>query len=80
MLKACIIGLGSRGNSLIRYLLVMMNDLEIVSVCDRYEDRIQDAKKLLRDAGRSEPIGVTDWKAALNVAEIERVGRSEAFL
>ena len=71
MLKACIIGLGSRGNSLIRYLLVMMNDLEIVSVCDRYEDRIQDAKKLLRDAGRSEPIGFTDWKAALNVAGID---------
>ena len=71
MVKACIVGLGSRGHDLIQYLLVMMKDLEIVSVCDVYEDRVEEAKRLLREAGRTEPIGFTDWKAALNVAGLD---------
>ena len=72
-MKICVIGLGSRGNSQIRYLLAGMKDLEIVSVCDVYEDRVEEAKKLLRDAGREEPLGFTDWKESLNVRGLEGV-------
>ena len=73
MVKVCMIGLGVRGCKLINQLLLNERDLEIVAVCDLYEDRVGMAQKLLRDAGRSEPVGFTDWKAALNTAGLDAV-------
>ncbi|MBQ9806004.1 MAG: Gfo/Idh/MocA family oxidoreductase [Clostridia bacterium] len=34
-----VIGLGERGSSVLKKILLNMNDVEIVSVCDNYEDR-----------------------------------------
>ena len=47
--KTAVIGLGQRGYSMIKYLLLGMDNCEIVAVCDKRESRIRDAKKLLGD-------------------------------
>ena len=39
-IKACVVGLGNRGYDIIRGVLLKNDDIEIISVCDVYEDRI----------------------------------------
>ena len=50
MIKACVIGLGQRGHMLTRDVLLKIDKLEIVSVCDVYEDRIERTLETLKNA------------------------------
>lgn len=69
MVKLAVIGLGQRGISNIKTLF-SIPDVEIVSVCDVYEDRVGDALKLLEEHGQSAK-GFKDYKEALNVAGLD---------
>ena len=72
MIKACVIGLGCRGHWLIRDVLTKNSDLEIVSVCDIYEDRIVRAQEeIAKTGGKAE--GFTDYKKAMEVEGIQAV-------
>ena len=53
MIKACVIGLGQRGHMLTRDVLLKIDKLEIVSVCDVYEDRIERTLETLKNANLS---------------------------
>lgn len=64
MIKGCVIGLGQRGFGLIRDVLLKNKDLEIVAVCDVYEDRVQRALETVEAAGQKAE-GFTDYKKAL---------------
>ncbi|MBQ9936826.1 MAG: Gfo/Idh/MocA family oxidoreductase [Oscillospiraceae bacterium] len=70
--KLAVIGLGCRGFSVLKYVLLKIKDAEIVSVCDVYEDRIDRALNTIKEAG-GEAKGFTDYKEALNVAGIQGV-------
>lgn len=70
MLKSCVIGLGQRGSWLIKNVLLKNPDIQIVAVCDRYEDRVANAEKLIRDAG-GDAIGSTDFRKALSTAGLD---------
>lgn len=65
MIKVCVVGLGQRGDSLIREVLLKNKDVRIVSVCDIYEDRIERALQQIKDADQ-EASGFKDYKEALN--------------
>ena len=71
-MKSCIIGLGQRGISLLERVLLKNPDIEIVSVSDLYEDRIEAGIKKIQDAG-GEAKGFLNWREALNVSGIEAV-------
>lgn len=64
MIKACVIGLGQRGSQLLRDVLVKIDKLEIVAVCDLYEDRVEKALEVLEGASQKAQ-GFTDYKEAL---------------
>ena len=66
-IKACVVGLGNRGYGLIRDVLLKNTDIEIVSVCDIYEDRVARAAQKIKEYG-NEPEGFTDYKEALSVS------------
>lgn len=51
-----IVGMGGRGNSLMRNLLLMKN-VEIPAVCDLHRDRVASAQNAVVKAGRSKPEG-----------------------
>ena len=72
MINACVIGLGQRGRSLVKSVLLNNPEVNIISVCDLYEDRVAKAVTSIRDAG-GDARGFTDWKEALNVAGIDAV-------
>ena len=72
MIKACVIGLGQRGRSLIKSVLLNNPEVSIVSVCDLYEDRVAKALKTISEAG-GDARGFLDWREALNVAGLNAV-------
>ena len=72
MIKACVIGLGQRGWSLLRHVLLKNSDIQIISVCDLYEDRVARAVDCIREAG-GDARGFTDYREALNVAGLDAV-------
>ena len=65
MINACVVGLGKRGQSLIRDVLLKNKDVNIVSVCDIYEDRIEDAINQVKVKNENVK-GYTDYKQALD--------------
>lgn len=72
MLKACVVGLGNRGYSLICDVLLKNSDVEIVSVCDVYEDRIEHAAEAIKKCGIV-PKCFTDYKEALSETDLDAV-------
>jgi hypothetical protein len=72
MIKACVIGLGQRGRSLVKSVLLNNPEVKIVSVCDLYEDRVQKTLKTISEAG-GDARGFLDWREALNVAGLDAV-------
>lgn len=72
MIKSCVVGLGNRGFGLIRDVLLKNSDIEIVSVCDIYEDRIARAIEKIKESGGA-PKGFTDFKDALSVKGLDAV-------
>ena len=64
MIKCCVIGLGCRGYFLLCEVLSKIPDLEIVSVCDLYADRVERAQQALRNRGVNTR-GFTDYREAL---------------
>ena len=65
MINACVIGLGHRSYDLISKVLLNNPDLNIVAVCDVYEDRIARAQECIKAHG-GDAKGFTDYKDALN--------------
>ena len=70
MIKACVIGLGQRGWSLLQNVLLNFDDVEVVSVCDLYEDRVARAIDKVSERG-GDAKGFSDYKEALNVAGVD---------
>ena len=72
MINTCVVGLGCRGYSMLREVLLKIPDLNIVSVCDVYEDRVQQGLDTVKEAGQ-QARGFTDYKDALAVPGVNAV-------
>jgi len=71
MINACVIGLSGRGcESLLKNILLHNRDINVIAVCDVYQDRIDNALKLISESGGSAK-GFTDYKEALNQKGID---------
>ncbi len=57
--KVGLIGLGQRGNGLLPNIL--SNDAIITCVCDKFSDRIEKIKQLIKEKGFEEPFGTTSY-------------------
>ena len=69
MINTCVVGLGCRGYSLLCDVLLNMEDLNVLSVCDVYEDRVQQAVEAT--GGKAQ--GFTDYKQALSIPGLDAV-------
>lgn len=68
-LKIGVIGLGGRGQSMTR-VLAHMKDVEILAVCDGYQDRAEKGGKI---AKKDNPLVTTDYHEVLNIKEIQAI-------
>lgn len=78
-IKVGIIGLGGRGAGLMRGVLLKLKDIEIVAVCDLYEDRAQAGADMTFDKCGNRPMVTTDYKDVLSNPEVEAVIISSAW-
>jgi len=70
MIRACVIGLGGRGFGLLKGVLLKNPDIEVVAVCDLYEDRLARGVDKVKECG-GDAKGYTDYKEALNTAGLD---------
>ena len=68
-----MIGLGARGKGLLETAYLEHPDAEFVVVCDKYEDRCQEAAKVIEKSGRNTPKMVTDYKEVLQMPDVDAV-------
>lgn len=68
--KAGIVGLGGRGIGLLKQI-VKMPDVDIVSVCDLYEDRTKEGADITEKAKKVRPYETTDYKNILDKQKID---------
>ena len=68
-----MIGLGARGQGLLETAYLEHPDAEFVVVCDKYEDRCQEAAKVIEKSGRNTPKMVTDYKEVLQMPDVDAV-------
>ncbi|MBO5105310.1 MAG: Gfo/Idh/MocA family oxidoreductase, partial [Clostridia bacterium] len=73
MINACVVGLGHRGYMLVQTVLVNNDDVNIVAVCDLYEDRVQKAQELIKEKKGNDAKGYSDYKEALNHEGLDAV-------
>ena len=71
--KVGIIGLGGRGSSLLEHVILTMRGVEIVAVCDLYEDRAQEGGKIVEKAGRPAPVVTQNYRDILAMPEVDAV-------
>ncbi|MDR1094528.1 MAG: Gfo/Idh/MocA family oxidoreductase [Clostridiales bacterium] len=64
-IKIGLIGLGGRGNGLLTGIF-NFDDVEVVAVCDRYEDRVVSAaQRVVDEVGCSRPFATRDYRKLL---------------
>ena len=57
-----VAGLGARGSSLIKNVLLRRDDVEIIAVCDAYPDRVRSAVEYIKKETGAEPAGYVDYR------------------
>lgn len=66
-LKIVQVGLGCRGDSMLRLILQTMPDIEITGVCDVYADRTEAAARLVEEKTGRRPATAGDYRALLGL-------------
>lgn len=74
-----IIGLGGRGYGLMDGVILHMDDIEIVGVCDTYRDRTQNAADKVEQVKGNKPFITQDYKELIASSEVEAVIVSSAW-
>lgn len=69
MINVCVIGLGQRGYGLLRDVLLKMDEINVVAVCDLYEDRVARGVETVKAAGQNAK-GFTDYKEAIGTKNL----------
>ena len=71
--NVAMIGLGGRGEGLLRLFFLQHPDVNFVAMCDVYQDRCEHAAKLVEDSGRPRPKLFTDYRQVLELPEVDAV-------
>lgn len=68
-----IIGLGGRGQSLLKGVILHMEHVQVVGVCDLYEDRAQAGFEAVKEMQHTEPVKSQDYHDILNIEGLDAV-------
>ena len=67
-----LIGLGGRGIGLLE-LFVQHQDVNMIAVCDIYEDRCDEAAKMIEDAGQAYPYVAQDYNDIIAMEDVDAI-------
>lgn len=68
-----IIGLGQRGTLLLKDSILPQEDVNVVALCDLYEDRCEENAKAVEQTGRPRPQLFRDYHDVMQVPEVDAV-------
>ena len=71
-IRMAVVGLGGRGKFLLEELMTV-DGVDIAALCDVYEDRIQEGVGIVRNAGRPDPAGFTDYRELLEKTPLDAI-------
>ena len=72
-IKVGVIGLGCRGSSLLKHILMQMDTIEVTAVCDEYYDRVQKGVEIVKNACEKTVYGTTDATELIYRNDVEAV-------
>lgn len=72
-LRIGCIGLSKRGTSMLKTILTMCHNTEVVAVCDLYPDRADAAAELVKEKYGYAPLCTTDANQVISMADIDAV-------
>ncbi len=78
-LKIAVIGCGARGSFLLRMILDHMPDVDVIGVCDLYEDRTEAAKQLVIEKRGMTPASSCDYKDMIALDEADAIVTPSAW-
>lgn len=64
--KLGVIGLGKRGYSMMRDVILCFDDVDVVAVCDEYPDRVEKAAALIKEKRGITPFCTADYRDILS--------------
>jgi len=67
------IGMGARGEFLLKMVLEHLPDVEVLGVCDLYEDRTEKGRAMVEAATGKSPVAVTDYRKIIDIKEIDAI-------
>ncbi len=71
-INVAVIGLGGRGRGMLG-IIASMKDVNVIGVCDAYEDRTEDGKKKVEDIQGHTPFASTNYKDILALEGLDSV-------
>ena len=71
--RVAVIGLGARGQYIVKPMLLEMDNCEIVAVCDLYQDRVDLVVSQIKEETGKDVFGTTDYKEILARKDIDAV-------
>ena len=72
-IKVGVIGVGGRGHGMIGTIDDMQDDVQIIGVCDVYQDRVENAQKRVEEETGFKPFGSTDYHDILALEGLDSV-------
>ena len=74
-----IIGLGSRGYSMLKGNFIHFDEIDFTAMCDTYEDRVTRAQEFVKENRGNTPFGTTDYSELLARDDVDAVYVSTAW-
>ena len=71
--NVAVVGLGNRGASVTKGVLLNMDRVNIVAVCDEYADRVEKIQALVNEKRGNTPLGFTDYKEMFDKVSLDAV-------
>lgn len=77
--KLAVIGLGGRGKGLLKDVIIANSKADVVAVCDVYPDRVEEGKKIVKEARGKDVLGTLDFNEAIKADGVEVVAIFSAW-
>ena len=71
-INVAVIGLGNRGRGMLG-TICMMDDVNVIGVCDAYEDRTQNGIERVQKEKGNTPFGTTNYKEIFELEGLDSV-------
>ena len=71
-IKVAVIGIGNRGSGMLS-TICMMDDVDVIGVCDEYEDRAQEGIRRVEEKKGYKPFATTNYKEIFELEDLDSV-------